>query len=112
MTMRYTGIGLVHPPTGDGPRRVGTVDRSFPETGAVRDDLEAARGAHGPAHGCLVARMVDTGNPVTPPVGPIVGEGGPTPRRVAPHDETVGDWATVADRSEERRVGKECATLC
>src|SRR5256886_14147330 len=101
------GDRLVHPPTGDGPRRVGTVERSFPETGAVRDDLAAAGGAHGPAHGCLVARMVDTGNPVTRPVGPIVGEGGPTPRRVAPHDETVGGWATVTD-GYAQRVGRGC----
>src|SRR5256886_11530069 len=43
----------------------------------------------------------------SPPVGPIVGEGGPTPRRIAPHDETVGDWATVAD-GDGQRVGRGC----
>jgi len=96
---------LVHPPTGDGPRRVGTADRILAETGAVGDDLQAARGAHGPAHGCLVARMIDTGNPVTPTVRPIVREGRPTPGRVIPDDETVGDRATVADGYSER-VGR------
>src|SRR5881392_2729521 len=69
--------------------------------------FEAARGAHGPAHRCLVARMVDTGNPVTPTVGPIVREGGPTPRAVIPDDETVGDRATVANRYRDR-VARPC----
>src|SRR5439155_9712573 len=93
---------LVHPPPGDRPRRVGAVDRSLPETGAVGDHLEAARGAHGPAHGCLVARMIDTGNPVTRTVGPIVREGRPAPRAVIPDHETVGDRATVADGYGQR----------
>ncbi len=96
---------LLHPPTGHGPRRVGTPDPSLPETSAVGDDLEAAWGAHGPAHGCLVARMIDTGNPVTAAVRPIVREGRPAPRGVIPDDETVGDRPAVAD-GYGQRIGR------